>query len=192
MKVNWTASKKYRPSPLAEQLYTEEEEDDRLANTVTDETLESIQDGINHASTRAEAGDFAEALRLFQIASQHLLRAAEGTHNLEDKIETMQGKVAEMMAQILNEMGRYFAAVQQAEMCVAFLPSWSVGYQTLGRAQFNLGDFIYAEKSFERALFLDPGLEEIKTFDLPLTSKLALEQSHKLANNSKKSDDKIS
>ena len=191
MKVNWTSSKKYRPSPFAQQLITEEEEDHSAP--LSNDAVDSFQSEIDQASRQAEEGALEEALRKFQTLAPQLSLAAENAEDLSDRIETMQGKVAEMSAQIYNELGQYFAAVKQAEYCVSILPSWAVGFQTLGRAQFNLGDFIYAEQSFERALSLDSSLEEVKQYDLPVTRKLATEQSRKLeAKNSENSEDKIS
>ncbi|KAK3509434.1 hypothetical protein QTP70_035086 [Hemibagrus guttatus] len=62
----------------------------------------------------------------------------------------------EMKSQVLTILQEDFAAVQAAEMAVKLQPVWWEAWQTLGRAQLNLGEVALAIRSFQVALHLHP------------------------------------
>ncbi|XP_047424909.1 tetratricopeptide repeat protein 33 isoform X2 [Mugil cephalus] len=62
----------------------------------------------------------------------------------------------EMKSQVLTILQEVFPAVKAAEMAVKFRPLWWEGWQTLGRAQLNLGEVDLAVRSFQVAIHLCP------------------------------------
>lgn len=52
--------------------------------------------------------------------------------------------------QVLTILHEVFPAVKAAEMAVKFRPLWWEGWQTLGRAQLNLGEVDMVRKPFTR------------------------------------------
>nr|XP_020490325.1 tetratricopeptide repeat protein 33 [Labrus bergylta] len=62
----------------------------------------------------------------------------------------------EMKSQVLTILQEVFPAVKAAEMAVKLRPLWWEGWQTLGRAQLNLGEVELAVKSFQVAIHLCP------------------------------------
>eukprot|EP00731_Ephydatia_muelleri_P018031 Em0011g71a len=67
-----------------------------------------------------------------------------------------------MKAQVLLQLDEVFPAVKCAERAVELNPTWSIGRQTLGRAQLGFGEVEMALINFEKALHLDPLNEEAK------------------------------
>nr|XP_020475177.1 tetratricopeptide repeat protein 33 [Monopterus albus]XP_020475178.1 tetratricopeptide repeat protein 33 [Monopterus albus]XP_020475179.1 tetratricopeptide repeat protein 33 [Monopterus albus]XP_020475180.1 tetratricopeptide repeat protein 33 [Monopterus albus] len=62
----------------------------------------------------------------------------------------------EMKSQVLTILQEVFPAVRAAETAVKFRPLWWEGWQTLGRAQLNLGEVDLAVRSFQVAIHLCP------------------------------------
>ncbi|RUS82430.1 hypothetical protein EGW08_009818 [Elysia chlorotica] len=75
-------------------------------------------------------------------------------------------KILDMKAQALMAVGEVFPALQTAEKTVRISPTWWVGHQTLGRALANVGEVKMAQRSFTRAVHLNPGNPELWTEDL--------------------------
>ena len=71
-----------------------------------------------------------------------------------------------MKAQALLSLHEWVPSISCSSQCVRLQPTWWVGHQTLGRAQMGLGEVAMAVRSFERALHLNPGNEELRREDL--------------------------
>ncbi|KAM9441476.1 tetratricopeptide repeat protein 33 isoform 1-T1 [Clarias gariepinus] len=67
-----------------------------------------------------------------------------------------EANLYEMKSQVLTVLQEVFPAVQAAEMAVKLRPMWWEAWQTLGRAQLNLGEIELAVRSFQVALHLHP------------------------------------
>ncbi|KAK6188338.1 hypothetical protein SNE40_004530 [Patella caerulea] len=72
----------------------------------------------------------------------------------------------EMKAQALMSLNELFPALAAATKVIEMNPQWWVGYQTLGRAQLNLGEVKLAVVNFSKAVHLNPGEEELWEEDL--------------------------
>ncbi|XP_061589289.1 LOW QUALITY PROTEIN: tetratricopeptide repeat protein 33 [Cololabis saira] len=72
----------------------------------------------------------------------------------------------EMKSQVLTILHEVFPAVKAAEMAVKFHPLWWEGWQTLGRAQLNLGEVDLAVRSFQMAIHLCPSENTLWQEDL--------------------------
>lgn len=72
----------------------------------------------------------------------------------------------EMKSQVLTILHEVFPAVKAAEMAVKFRPLWWEGWQTLGRAQLNLGEVDLAVRSFQIAIHLCPSEHTLWQEDL--------------------------
>ncbi|XP_031716246.1 tetratricopeptide repeat protein 33 [Anarhichas minor] len=72
----------------------------------------------------------------------------------------------EMKSQVLTILQEVFPAVKAAEMAVKFRPLWWEGWQTLGRAQLNLGEVDLAVRSFQVAIHLCPSERTLWQEDL--------------------------
>ncbi|XP_014853474.1 PREDICTED: tetratricopeptide repeat protein 33 isoform X1 [Poecilia mexicana] len=72
----------------------------------------------------------------------------------------------EMKSQVLTILHEVFPAVKAAEMAVKFRPLWWEGWQTLGRAQLNLGEVDLAVRSFQIAIHLCPSERSLWQDDL--------------------------
>lgn len=88
----------------------------------------------------------------------------------------------EMKSQVLTILQEVFPAVKAAEMAVKFRPLWWEGWQTLGRAQLNLGEVDLALRSFQVAIHLCPSERTLWQEDLVWASRL---QKQNLANKEK-------
>ncbi|GFS13648.1 tetratricopeptide repeat protein 33 [Elysia marginata] len=115
-------------------------------------------------ATLAEADRYWEALKKWEEAIQ----LVPNNHTILD-----------MKAQALMAVGEVFPALQTAEKTVKILPTWWIGHQTLGRALANVGEVKMAQKSFSRAVHLNPGEPELWKEDL-LWVKSLLDR-HKLS-----------
>ncbi|KAG7241236.1 hypothetical protein INR49_025979 [Caranx melampygus] len=78
----------------------------------------------------------------------------------------------EMKSQVLTILQEVFPAVKAAEMAVKFRPLWWEGWQTLGRAQLNLGELDLAVRSFQIAIHLCPSERSLWQEDLAWASRL--------------------
>ena len=78
----------------------------------------------------------------------------------------------EMKSQALMETGEIYPAIVSAQKAVDMNPNWAEGYQTLGRAQVNLGELELAIESFTKSLQLKPDFEEVANEDLPWCKEL--------------------
>ena len=70
-------------------------------------------------------------------------------------------KIFEMHAQVLNELGQHFAAIEACEKAYKLDPTWYVLLQTLARSQLNFGEVKLALKSVERAVHLKPDEKDL-------------------------------
>ncbi|TSO37128.1 F-BAR domain only protein 2 [Bagarius yarrelli] len=82
----------------------------------------------------------------------------------------------EMKSQVLSILQEDFPAVQAAEMSVKLQPMWWEGWQTLGRAQLNLGEVELAARSFQVALHLHPVERSLWEEDLKWAQHLRQEK----------------
>ncbi|XP_059214559.1 tetratricopeptide repeat protein 33 [Centropristis striata] len=78
----------------------------------------------------------------------------------------------EMKSQVLTILQEVFPAVKAAEMAVKFRPLWWEGWQTLGRAQLNLGEVDLAVRSFQVAIHLCPSEPTLWQDDLEWARRL--------------------
>ncbi|XP_041666328.1 tetratricopeptide repeat protein 33 [Cheilinus undulatus] len=78
----------------------------------------------------------------------------------------------EMKSQVLTILQEVFPAVKAAEMAVKLRPLWWEGWQTLGRAQLNLGEVELAMKSFQVAIHQCPSEPTLWQEDLAWARKL--------------------
>ncbi len=62
------------------------------------------------------------------------------------EITPLNEKIHEMMSQVLMELGEIFPAVEAAEKSIKIKPTWAEAYQTLGRAQLNIGEIEIVRK----------------------------------------------
>ncbi|KAM9841895.1 tetratricopeptide repeat protein 33 [Aulostomus maculatus] len=88
----------------------------------------------------------------------------------------------EMKSQVLTILQEVFPAVKAAEMAVKFRPLWWEGWQTLGRAQLNMGEVDMAVRSFQVAIHLSPSERTLWQEDLAWAWRL---QKHNLATKEK-------
>nr|CAB3267339.1 tetratricopeptide repeat protein 33 [Phallusia mammillata] len=75
-------------------------------------------------------------------------------------------RLFEMQSQVFMLMEKDFQAAQQAEKATQLKKNWWIGWQTLGRAQMNLGHIQLAVKNFSRALHLNPLDNSLRKADL--------------------------
>ena len=155
------SNKRARKRPSA---FEEEELDDGGSCPLSVDMEEEASRFMEAAAIAAEEGDLRKALGQFGNAAALLCRMGPAESVSSNK---RRAEVAEMSAQLLNELGEFFSAVKQAELSVRLLPDWPVAHQTLGRAQMNLRDYPSALQSFETALSLDGNFHEVQTCDLP-------------------------
>ncbi|KAM7368773.1 hypothetical protein PAMP_013080 [Pampus punctatissimus] len=78
----------------------------------------------------------------------------------------------EMKSQVLTILQEVFPAVKAAEMAVKLRPLWWEAWQTLGRAQLNLGEVDLAVRSFQVAIHLCPSERTLWQEDLVWASRL--------------------
>ncbi|KAM3600336.1 uncharacterized protein V6R79_021666 [Siganus canaliculatus] len=81
----------------------------------------------------------------------------------------------EMKSQVLSILQEGFPAVKAAEMAVKLRPLWWEGWQTLGRAQLNMGELDLAVRSFQVAIHLCPSERTLWQEDLAWACKLQKE-----------------
>ncbi|XP_030292338.1 tetratricopeptide repeat protein 33 [Sparus aurata] len=78
----------------------------------------------------------------------------------------------EMKSQVLTILQEVFPAVNAAEMAVKYRPLWWEGWQTLGRAQLNMGEVDLAVRSFQVAVHLCPSERTLWQEDLAWACRL--------------------
>ncbi|XP_074545781.1 tetratricopeptide repeat protein 33 [Halichoeres trimaculatus] len=78
----------------------------------------------------------------------------------------------EMKSQVLTILQEVFPAVKAAETAVKLRPLWWEGWQTLGRAQLNLGEVDLAVRSFQVAIHLHPSEPALWHEDLAWACRL--------------------
>jgi len=81
-------------------------------------------------------------------------------------IDASDAVLFEMKAQALMSLHEWLPSIKCSEECIKLQPTWWVGHQTLGRAQLGLGEVGMAVTSFEKALHLNPGDQELRRDDL--------------------------
>lgn len=94
----------------------------------------------------------------------------------------------EMKSQVLIILQEVFLAVQSAEMSTKLRPLWWEAWQTLGRAQLNLGEMELAVRSFQVALHLHPSERPLWEEDLGWAVQLR-EQKQALLKREKQADE---
>lgn len=77
-----------------------------------------------------------------------------------------------MKAQVYTELQELYPAVATAAQAVQTKPNWWAAYQTLGRAQLNLGEIYEALRTFQKSIHLKPDCIELWEEDLLWTQKL--------------------
>ncbi|CAF97109.1 unnamed protein product [Tetraodon nigroviridis] len=82
----------------------------------------------------------------------------------------------EMKSQVLSMLQEVFPAVEAAEMAVKLDPLWWEAWQTLGRAQLNLGEVDLAARSFQVAVHLCPSEQALWRDDLAWARTLQKQQ----------------
>lgn len=108
-----------------------------------------------------------------RLADEGALLAGEGRHweaikKWDEAIQLTPDNplLYEMKSQVLTTLQEVFPAVKAAEMAVKFRPLWWEGWQTLGRAQLNLGEVDLAVRSFQVAIHLCPSERTLWQEDL--------------------------
>uniref|UniRef100_A0A8C6SE40 Tetratricopeptide repeat domain 33 n=1 Tax=Neogobius melanostomus TaxID=47308 RepID=A0A8C6SE40_9GOBI len=98
-----------------------------------------------------------------RLKDEGSLLAEEGRHweaikKWDDAIQLTpeNASLYEMKSQVLTILHEVFPAVKAAEMAVKLRPVWWEAWQTLGRAQLNLGEVDLAVRSFQIAIHLCP------------------------------------
>ncbi|KAI8590223.1 hypothetical protein BDZ88DRAFT_451332 [Geranomyces variabilis] len=124
----------------------------------------------------ATAGRFAEALSRWTLALTIDLPVTTTTTTSGDSAlrestalapaKSIRGRLRESCAQAHMQRDEWFLAVKQAIAATEILPKWAVAWQTLGRAQLGFGEPALAVKSFETALELDDGMDDVRNDDL--------------------------
>ncbi|KAL3041982.1 hypothetical protein OYC64_020030 [Pagothenia borchgrevinki] len=92
----------------------------------------------------------------------------EAIKKLDEAIELTPDNplLYEMKSQVLTILQEVFPAVKAAEMAVKLRPLWWEGWQTVGRAQLNLGEVDLAVRSFQVAIHLCPSERSLWQEDL--------------------------
>ncbi|KAJ3166416.1 hypothetical protein HDU88_003284 [Geranomyces variabilis] len=163
-------------------------DDPTYALTVSTATTATVAGRILDPITQAQtlhregnvlaiAGRFAEALSRWTLALTIDLPVTATTTSSSDSgleestalapAKNIRGRLRESCAQAHMQRDEWFLAVKQAIAATEILPKWAVAWQTLGRAQLGFGEPALAVKSFERALELDDGMDEVRKDDLP-------------------------
>ncbi|XP_028318125.1 tetratricopeptide repeat protein 33 [Gouania willdenowi] len=83
----------------------------------------------------------------------------------------------EIKSQVLTILQEVFPAVKAAEMAVKLRPLWWEAWQTLGRAQINLGEVDLAVRSFQVAIHLCPSERSLWQEDLSWACRLQKQHS---------------
>ncbi|KAJ3146235.1 hypothetical protein HDU89_006376 [Geranomyces variabilis] len=155
-----------------------------VSTAATATAARRILDPITQAQTLhregnvlAIAGRFAEALSRWTLALTIDLpltttTTTSGDSGLEESTalapaRNIRGRLRESCAQAHMQRDEWFLAVKQAIAATEILPKWAVAWQTLGRAELGFGEPALAVKSFERALELDDGMNDVRKDDLP-------------------------
>ena len=120
-----------------------------------------VQQLVSQGASFAEQGAYAAALSCWDQAIQE---------------DPLNSKVHEMRAQVLNEMGRSYEAIQAATRATDLAPDWAAAHITLARAQLNLGEVKLALNSFETAHRLAPADVEVAE-ELPRVRMMAMTHS---------------
>jgi len=94
--------------------------------------------------------------------------------------------VFEMKAQALINLHEWIPAIRAAEQCIKLKTNWYIGHQTLGRAQMGLGEVELAVRSFEEAVHLNPGDQELRKDDLEWSLDLLKQKRLKSENGNEK------
>jgi tetratricopeptide (TPR) repeat protein len=124
-----------------------------------------------------------DAAKVQQLISQGVASAEQGVYGyalscwdqaLQE--DPLNSKAHEMRAQVLNEMGRTYDAIQAATRATELAPDWAAAHCTLARAQLNLGEVNLALNSFETAHKLAPADAEIAE-ELPRIRMMAVTHS---------------
>ncbi|TPX55452.1 hypothetical protein PhCBS80983_g05304 [Powellomyces hirtus] len=123
----------------------------------------------------ASAGRFAEALSRWTQALSIDPTAAQTASASSDSspfdAAREIGTLRESRAQAFMERDEWFLAVKEAEHALEVLPTWAIGWQTLGRAQLGFGEPTLSLESFDKALELNPAFDEVRDLDLPNARK---------------------
>jgi tetratricopeptide (TPR) repeat protein len=95
------------------------------------------------------------------------------------QIQPRNSRLHEMRAQVLDQVGRTFEAVQAAQQAVSLEPDWVEGHITLARVQLNLGEPQLALASYKAAAKLQPGHPDLAQ-EVPNAQMLAKMQQQQL------------
>lgn len=114
-----------------------------------------------------------------RLKDEGTLLAEEGRHweaikKWDDAIQLTpeDALLYEMKSQVLTILHEVFPAVKAAEMAVKLRPLWWEAWQTLGRAQLNLGEVDLAVRSFQIAIHLCPSEASLWQEDLNWACRL--------------------
>lgn len=114
-----------------------------------------------------------------RLKDEGALLAEQGRHweaikKWDDAIQLTpeNASLYEMKSQVLSILHEVFPAVTAAEMAVKLRPVWWEAWQTLGRAQLNLGEVDLAVRSFQIAIHLCPSESSLWQDDLKWACRL--------------------
>lgn len=114
-----------------------------------------------------------------RLKDEGALLAEQGRHweaikKWDDAIQLTpeNASLYEMKSQVLTILHEVFPAVKAAEMAVKLRPVWWEAWQTLGRAQLNLGEVDLAVRSFQIAIHLCPSESSLWQDDLKWACRL--------------------
>lgn len=96
------------------------------------------------------------------LAEQEKFSDAIGKWNQAICISPKDYRIYEMKAQALLALNQPLSAIKCVEEALLLKSDWSLGLQTLGRCQRDIGELQLAFNSFSKALEIDPTNEEIK------------------------------
>lgn len=155
MSISFSINKKVSiQKQVPSEFLAEEEETERF-----EDLLGRLKMEVDRAATEAEKDNFVKALSCLgsTVSIFNIMETISSLTKEEvQEITKQKGQIAEMKAQLLNEIGEYFKAIKQANICINLLPNWPIGYQTLGRAQLNYGEPTLALESFNKVREIAP------------------------------------
>ncbi|CAA7396767.1 unnamed protein product [Spirodela intermedia] len=124
-------------------------------------------------SRSSDPGQLAESFRSQgnQLAEEGKYREALGKWEAALMLTPDKAVLHEQKAQVLLELGDAWNALKAASRATELEPSWPESWTTLARAQLNFGEPEASIQSFDKALALKPGCQDIES-DREIASRL--------------------
>ena len=128
-------------------------EDPEAAPLSYDDQMREIENLCNEAIDAAEKSYYRDAQQKFEDALRivhEMLPESNDQELIKKKV-----KILEMKAQVLLEVDKPFQAIKLLEEAIENQSDWWILYQTLGRAQLQLGEPKLALGNFKKCVSLD-------------------------------------